>query len=329
MHARLVTAALLAALAPAQGFYVPDPAANLGTCNAIPFSGGGLFSNQKYQMMLAPTDLGGVPGLITGLGFATCGSGVHDFASIDVVMDHAATTTLSSTFAQNLSPNAVTVLHAINYSWHSQIDTWVEVGLQNFFSYDGTSNLVIDITVTGADYVGTGTGSCRRDVGPRLYATGWTTPPTSGTLTTGALKVEVSMLGARISKHGRGCVGTNGQPLRLVMGGLPQLGATISFGVASGPPSSLAFLTAGWDNGPPFPIELVALGMPTCYQYFAQWLSVGMLTDASGAATLNVLVPNSPGMLGALVYSQLACLDPGANPAGVTTSDYARILVGL
>lgn len=52
------------------------------------------------------TDLGATPNLMTGLGFAPCGTGIHHYDTLEIVVDHIQAATLSSTFAQNLTPNA-------------------------------------------------------------------------------------------------------------------------------------------------------------------------------------------------------------------------------
>src|SRR5688572_6957244 len=93
----------LAGAAAAQAYYVPDNNAAAGGCNVIPYGSvapSTTWSNQKYQALVLATDLGSVPGVITGIGFAPCGSGDRDFDSLTIVLDHvpAATTTLSTTF---------------------------------------------------------------------------------------------------------------------------------------------------------------------------------------------------------------------------------------
>ena len=168
----------------AQSYYIPDNLANSGTCNVIPFGSttpSGSFYTCITQRIVTAADLGNVPGLITGLGFASCGTGKSRFTSLQVVMDHApANTTLSSVFANNLTPNAVTVLDVTNYAWHVTANQWMEIGLQDYFVYDGTSDLVIQII---ANQSTSPAGFHRSATRPRVYATGWTgTPPLTGTL---------------------------------------------------------------------------------------------------------------------------------------------------
>ena len=139
---------MLAAPSVAQNWYVPDNNAGLGTCNVIPFGStpASTFANAKYQVKATNADLGGLPGLITGLGFAACNSGATHFDSIEVVLDHhPAGALLSTTFAANLTANAVVVLQATNFTWNNILNTWNEIGLQNYFPYNGTDDLVVQI----------------------------------------------------------------------------------------------------------------------------------------------------------------------------------------
>src|SRR5262249_29745462 len=142
---------LFAASAAAQFWYVPNNAANVGTCNVIPFGStttSSTFATAKYQTIVGAADLGNLPGLITGLGFAVCApTGKAHYQSIEIVMDHIGPgSTLGTTFASNLTPNAVTVLQANDYTWHVTADSWIEIGLQNYFVYDGVSDLVVQVT---------------------------------------------------------------------------------------------------------------------------------------------------------------------------------------
>jgi hypothetical protein len=140
-------AALVAGGLSAQNYYVPDNAAGLGTCNVIAFgstTSSSTFYTAIMQQIVTAADLGNQPGLVTGLGFAACASGKGRFGSLQVVMDLLPpNSTLSTTFANNLTPAAVTMLDARDYVWHTTAHSWMEIGLQTFFVYDGTSDLVI------------------------------------------------------------------------------------------------------------------------------------------------------------------------------------------
>lgn len=318
-----------AATVTAQNFYLPDNVASAGNCNVIPLGGSssGAFTNQKYQQLVLASDLGGVPNLITGLGFAPCRTGVNHFDTIKVVLDHTTATTLSTTFAANLTANAVTVLDAVDYDWNTPTaHTWQELGLQDFFVYNGTDNVVVEITTTGSSCATSHHVGNRQ----RVYSISWSgTPPATGSTDNAALKLEVGMLMARLSSHGRGCRGSNQQVPAHTVTGVPQLGQPLAFDVANALPTSVVFLGLGFGaHRAPFPIDLGVVGMPGCLTYFSPAGLVAFVTDNAGVASLPLAVPNNSGMLGMRMYSQWICLDPNANPGGAATSNYIRIQVG-
>ena len=309
----------------AQNYYIPDNNAAAGISNVIPFgtASPSNFSNCRMHVRATPAELGNLPNLITGLGFAPSNSGIAHFDSLIVVMDHIpASQPLSTTFANNLTAAATTVLSVTDYNWHLTGSTWNEVGLQNSFVYNGVDDLVIEVTTAGAS----SPSGMRRGTNQRIYATSANGPaPTTGVSSNSATKFEVSMLTARTSLHGRGCAGANGTPTHSLVGSA-QVGTTLSFDLANGPSASLAVLLAGYNSAAPFPIELTALNMPGCYAYNDPLFNAGLALDASGAASFPFAIPTSA--VGFLFYSQYACLDVSANAFGLTTSNYGRIYTG-
>lgn len=328
---KLASLVFLLGAVPAQTYSIPDNQANMGTCNAIPFgqtTPGGPFYTCLTQQIVTAADLGNTPGIITGLAFAACGNGKSRFTKLQVVMDLLPpNTTLTNTFASNLTPAAVTVLDSDNYSWHTTADQWMEIGLQNYFVFDGVSDVVVQIL---ADQSTSAAGFHRSSTLPRLYATGWTgTPPATGSLqATSAQKMEFSMLMARASTYGAGCVGSNLLTPALSLSGTPQLGQTVNVDLIQAPANSAAFLAMGFGNGFPYPFDLGVYGMPGCFQYFSPAATQLAFSDSSGTAPYPFAVPNSSGLAGVLLYAQWACLDAPVNAVGITTSDYARLLLG-
>jgi hypothetical protein len=326
MHRRILLAALaLAPTAVAQNWYVPNNDPTIGTCNAIPFGSGpgSSFAQCKYQTRFLASDLGAVANLITGLGYAACNTGRAHFDQIEIVLDHIpATQTTSTTFASNLTPAAVTVLTATDYTWNVTANTWNEIGLQVPFVFNGFDDVIMQITIVN----GQAPGSFRRDVRQRIY---WTaaagTPPATGTAGNAAGKVEVSMLMARTSSHGDGCVGTNGTPT-VGFTGSPQVGNTISFDLANGVPGGIALFLAGTTNAAPFPIDLAPFGAPSCFAYTDLASTAVLLLDAGGAGSTPIPIPAS--LVGFRFYGQYAVLDPAANAFGFTTSNYLHVLTG-
>ena len=71
MRSFVLAACAVTAPLTAQNWYVPN-SSPIGTgCNVIPFgqTQGGPFYQSKYQIKASQADLGGLPGVITGLGF--------------------------------------------------------------------------------------------------------------------------------------------------------------------------------------------------------------------------------------------------------------------
>jgi len=312
----------------AQNWYVPDSNPANGTCNVVPFGQGvgGPFYQSKYQMKAARADLGVLPGLITGLGLAPCASGQSHFDSIEVILDHhPAGQPLSTTFAANLTANAVTVLSASDYTWNVTGDSWVELGLQNYFSFAGMHDLVIQITIVNA----TSPAGFHTSTRQRIYwiaASG--TPSPTGSTDTAASKFEVGMRMARISSYGAGCPGSNGRPSHGTSG-TPQLAQTIGLGLGNGVPNGFGIVMLGFANGAPlFPLELSGSGMPGCYQYTDIAAARFVFLDGAGVGSVPFAIPNDGGLIGVKLYSQFACIDPAANATGLTTSNYNRILIG-
>lgn len=326
---RHITAvALLALSAPllAQNYYVPDSNAASGTSNVIPFgqsSPGGSFYNCRMQVRATAADLGNLPNIITGLGFAPSGTGTAHYDTLDIVIDHIpASQAFTTTFANNLTAGAINVLSVVDYTWYVQGDTWNEIGLQGLFPYNGVDDIVIDITTTS----GTAPSGMRRGSNQRIYATSSSGPTgATGISSNSATKFEVSMLMGRTSTHGVGCAGTNGAPVHTLTG-TAQVGATTTFDVANGVPSSTSLLFAGYLSTAPFPIELSIVNMPGCYAYTDLLWAAAVPLDGSGSASFPFAIPANAA--GYLFYSQYACLDLGANALGFTTSNYGRIYAG-
>src|SRR5262245_2196451 len=133
--------------------YAPDNVANAGTCNVIPFgdaAGSASWTNQKYQMLVPAASISSAPYWIQELGFAPCASGLRSFSSLTIIMDHYVGGSLTTTFAANLSANAVKVLDVRDYDWQNVQDAWNPIGLQRpFLLIPQLGDLVIDIEVRG------------------------------------------------------------------------------------------------------------------------------------------------------------------------------------
>lgn len=75
-------------------------------------------------------------------------------------------------------------------------------------------------------------------------------------------------------------------------------------------------------------MDLSSAGMNGCRVYLAPLDASPRATNTSGIALDSFLVPASSTLLGAVLYVQGLVVDPSANAAGLTTSNYGRIQIG-
>ena len=119
----------------------------------------------------------------------------------------------------------------------------------------------------------------------------------------------------------------NALPLALAST-LPQLGTTLTMTTSQFPPTSLLGIQlvsfTAIDPG----VELGFLGMPGCYVY-AGTDAMYALLPTSGQAQWQLPVPNNPSLMGAQLAGQSAAFAPGANTAGLITSNGVRLTIGV
>jgi len=280
------------------------------------------WGNQRYQTILRMEQLGSA-GSIRGLGFSPSTTGRHYNHTLQIQMSHVpAGHTLSTTFATNL-PSPVTVLNAPTYSWHTTADTWNEIGLQNSFAYNGTSDVVVDIIAVGNH--DTVPGGFNRGALPRAYAFNWASgsTPTIATGTDNAgQRIRVNFNCAVGSEYGTSC-----GPLRALHFGTPNRGGTAWYDVYDALPSSGVIIGLGF-TGIPSPLSLTGFGFTNCIQWHDLSSTLFKVTDATGFATHAISVPNSAIYDGLKIRGQWFALDP-AQPGGLTVSNYITNLIGI
>jgi len=312
--------------------YYPDNVVASGSCNVIPLGhvpNATTWQNQKYHMVVPSSTFGNKVGAITELGFAACRGGVMDYKTIQVRLDYfqGQGTTMSTTFANNISSKAVTVLNATNYRFNTASGKWMRIGLQKPFLYlPQLGHLLVEVTVNGAG----GTGySFRTGSTPRLYAIGFAgTPPTAGTLgSSAALKIEIGFDAASLEVYGHGCTGSNNMVPTMALGGSAVLGQSLSISVGNALSKAPMYLLIGL-NQLPTPFEMVAWGAPGCRLQISSEIITVQVADANGNYTGKFGVPNTSSMVGTKVYTQAFPFDFKANTFGTTASPYGRILVG-
>ena len=311
-------------------FYGPDNDPTTGTVNVGGFGSG----NRKYQMLVHASDLGSLPALISEISFAASGTGIRRHDSLRIRMDHFLGTTLSLTFAQNLT-NPITVLDVREHKWHNIADTWNRVGMQRPFLFNGRDNVLIEIESMGV--TGLTSGMRRDSVRYRITAswTGSVPPPaaaSSGSLA--AHKIQLCSGLADTWRFGEGCPGSNLQVPNLAYLGTGRIGTVFTAQLSGAAPLVPALLLVGFNNATfaslvPLPFDLTGLGAPGCPLYVDFTAVQGTVTDPAGLGQVPTAVPNTPALINLRVYQQFMPLDQAANALGLTTSNYGRVLLGL
>jgi len=137
--------------------------------------------------------------------------------------------------------------------------------------------------------------------------------------------MEILMGMAKTSLHGEGCAG-----LTLGVTGSSQLGSPqLDIDATGAGPQSPLALNIGFNNrGPTFPIDLTPFGLAGCFMYHSINIAIVQGATAAGTATVSLgPVPMAGFLTGAKFYTQYASINSAA-PGGVSTSNYARIVIG-
>lgn len=320
----------LALLAPglcAQSFYVPaGTVPSAGTVNAFPFN----TSDMRYQALILASDLGGLPGVIHGFGLAPSSTGIRTFTSVTMKMAHVTTSTLSTTFDQNLVDpmypgGSLTTMSVTNWSWPLTADTWNDVDLQRPFFYNGTDNVVVEFTVLGSG--GAAAGMRREGTNQRVYQSSYTGQLT-GSTSTSAFKMRVNFGDASYAAFGSGCPGSNNLTPALTYAGSSQFGQVLDNQLSQAAPVSVAFLEVGfYIPNIPYPLDLGVYGFPGCLLYFPAATHLATVADPNGNGSIPLGVPNNPNLGGTTFYTQWVVLD--TMTANLSVSNYGRVQIGL
>jgi hypothetical protein len=306
----LVLATLAVAAVDAQNYaYVPDNNLSSGGSNSYPFRS--TPTSWRYQMLHLAKYLPGKPVRITEMALAasTTSPPVFQASDFQIRMAHTTATTLSLTFAQNFGTPPVTVLNGA-FKYQSTYLQWVDLGLQQGFLYDGTSNLVVEIRYRGRTSAGP---SFRSD--PAMHRT-WNTTDADPYAATIATKGTTSYgLKTRFTYDS----------ITLTLSGSPQPGGTVNLDMASPGDAGKPYQLASSLGTGPIPLGSRQIGLtpdnlmvittggllPGVFVNFA-----GLL-DAQGNARAQIQIPNLPALKGVRIYNAFVTLDPAA-PFGIS-----------
>jgi hypothetical protein len=254
------------------------------------------------------------------------------FDRLTIRMGHTTVTQLSPVFAANLTSPLQDVLVATDHVHFEGFGPeWIPVGLQSPFQFlPGSGNLLIEVVTEGGQVLDQasnqdpGAGM----LGGMVLASG-TTLPTQASPAGPVPRLRFCADRAETLLFGQSCNGSaNSTPL-LGVTGRPTPGNAATVWLSDAPANAFAACAYGFATTPPFPVLLTALGAPGCRQYFPISHADFAGANGVGVASRTVAVPNSPAVVGAIVYAQWYVLDPPANALGITASNYARLLVGL
>lgn len=309
MHIPTSLAVLLtAAAALSQGtIYVPDNAANAGTCNAIPLSASFGSGAMTYVGRIPASFMDPTQRLITDIMFAPCGSTAFSAPNLQMGLGHVPAL-LPSPFvfpSFDTAGNVTALGSFLDYQpmWNSVAqgafnyamtqDTWSPMGFGTLggtgFVWNGVDDVGFFITYGGA----TGGNSCHRTTTEpfRIYASGAYQAPSSTGSGAAGLKMALA------TTNNAQCSGCGG--ISLGMGGSPRLGNQIT-ATLSNLGGGVPFLGLGFA---PFCVA------PLCSNQCMIGHSWQVVTFG---ANLTVPVPNNPLLVGLQVgFQGLGFLSPG------------------
>jgi serine protease AprX len=127
------------------------------------------------------------------------------------------------------------------------------------------------------------------------------------------------------------CPGSRVAPV-LGATGLPEVDRVLNVNLANARPNAPVALFVGFDdtswNGLALPFSLAGLNAPGCNLYVPGDAIVALGSNASGAATVPVAIPDDPQLIGAEAFVQYLVVDPGANGLGLATTNGGAVTIG-
>ncbi len=137
----------------------------------------------------------------------------------------------------------------------------------------------------------------------------------------------------RFESYGPGCPGSNGIiTLAPYLGSRAAIGTVFTLEITNLPlAASLAFFDVGASRTAyytiPLPWDLKVLGAPNCFLHQSREWTLTLLPTA-GRALQQFAIPAQDSLLGAQVFMQSFCADPGTNQAGLILSGGYEVTVG-
>jgi hypothetical protein len=228
---------------------------------------------------------------------------------------------------------------------------WTGIGLPAIYIWapPNQENLCFEVIVWSVTDKGGGTGtnfyfplagtaSSPGGAIPRSYLLNWVqggghgnaTPP--NTSTSSGCKMGLLLGNGNMVVLGRGCPGSaaNVPEIGSQPGTWPKVASVFNVLLTTGKPTSVAMLSLGssdtnWGTIG-LPLELSGVGAPKCFVWNNYLTVLPALVDPTGTATMSLPIP--PNVFGLRLFASWINLDAGANAAGITSSSYAKLLLG-
>ena len=348
----LLLLAVLALCPAAQGqsvaWYNDNVLQNRG--NAFPFGSDGI----RYQCIVPASVLGNKPVFIQDIFLAGRSLDVEIvYGDIEVMMGYTSVAAPAANWSTN-NPNPVRVYRG-PLRVRLQIQKWLPMGLPGNFLWlpKPGQNLCIEVIVwnviekggysTNDNFYfpecGVNTTATPNGNIPRAYLYQWrqkggyssALPP--GTSTSSGCKMGLLLDNGNIIFLGQGCKGSAGTPtLTAAAGTWPQLGKVFKVNLVGAAPASPALFTLGVSEARwsvlTLPFDLTPFGATNCFIWNDALLMKVLVTSNNGDVVMPLGIPNDPVLMGATLYTGWLNLDTKANPLGLTTSSYARMILG-
>ena len=146
----------------------------------------------------------------------------------------------------------------------------------------------------------------------------------------GAVCVLVTSVSAQFETYGTGCAGTGIAPA-IGASGDPKIGQAYAVQVSNLKPYSVGAFILGLSNnlwqGNVLPFDLTDMGMPGCHLQVGWDAEVGFFSKPGGTASWQLVIPNSPLLIGAVYYAQAFVVDPMANARGIALSNAGKFTI--
>ena len=311
---------------------IPSDTPGLGSPSNVPFGNNNVtdpvFSDTRYQVLIAAALMGNQPRHICDLQVATSGSRLREFEELTVTLGHNSSGQLLSQMNLNLSGPSQ-VVSVSRWRLPTTASTWTPLGLSFDFMYDpAIGDLVVEFRVRGGGAAsGVGSAGLRTDQSlPYVWTQGG--GYSGNAFSGGGIKLKLCSDTNNLLALGGGCVGSNGATPELSYSGSAMLGGAgfqvhLSNG-ASNPASPVALV---WSFGlRTLPVDLGLIGATGCSTHCFGDVSE-LLFSTGGSVSQQLVPPNAP-LVCLPVWNQWFVFDPGANSLGVTTSNLGRVIVG-